>query len=108
MRANAADVGGNNLSVTGGVYNPDGLTVAQVLSTGSGAPIANAGLPGGPGPTTPLGAGAPAAAGPPTPTPGNPASKLPSTLPRHDANGHDANQVGMQTADVAHLEHLWH
>jgi hypothetical protein len=33
MHANAADVGGNNLPITGGTYNPDGLTVAEVLST---------------------------------------------------------------------------
>ena len=33
MHANAADVGGNNLPATGGTYNPDGLTVADVLST---------------------------------------------------------------------------
>lgn len=31
MHANAADVGGNNIPVNGGTYNPDGLTVAQVL-----------------------------------------------------------------------------
>ena len=33
MHANSADVGGNNTPVTGGTYNPDGLTVAEVLST---------------------------------------------------------------------------
>ncbi len=33
MHANAADVGGNNIPTTGGTYNPDGLTVAEVLST---------------------------------------------------------------------------
>jgi hypothetical protein len=33
MHANAADVGGNNAPFTGGFYNTDGLTVAQVLST---------------------------------------------------------------------------
>lgn len=35
---NAADVGGNNIPVTGGTYNPDGLTVADVLSTATPAP----------------------------------------------------------------------
>jgi hypothetical protein len=35
---NAADVGGNNIPVTGGTYNPDGLTVADVLST-AGTPL---------------------------------------------------------------------
>src|SRR5262249_32755808 len=33
MHANSADVGGNNIPVNGGTYNPDGLTVADVLST---------------------------------------------------------------------------
>ncbi|WP_156435029.1 hypothetical protein [Bradyrhizobium lablabi] len=33
MHGNAADVGGNNIPVTGGTYNPDGLTVAEVLGT---------------------------------------------------------------------------
>lgn len=37
---NAADVGGNNIPVTGGTYNPDGLTVADVLSTATPAPAA--------------------------------------------------------------------
>jgi hypothetical protein len=43
MHANSADVGGNNIPITGGVYNPDGLTVADVLSTaGQPAPAAAA------------------------------------------------------------------
>lgn len=33
MHANSADVGGNNVPATGGTYNPDGLTVAEVLGT---------------------------------------------------------------------------
>jgi hypothetical protein len=33
MHANAADVGGNNVPITGGAYNGDGTTVAQVLAT---------------------------------------------------------------------------
>jgi hypothetical protein len=45
---NAADVGGNNIPVTGGTYNPDGLTLADVLSTA----------------TTPLPAAVPVAAAP--------------------------------------------
>jgi hypothetical protein len=36
MHANSADVGGNNVPVTGGTYNADGLTVADVLSTAGG------------------------------------------------------------------------
>ena len=33
MHGNAADVGGNNVPVTGGTYNADGVTVAEVLGT---------------------------------------------------------------------------
>ncbi|ANW06093.1 hypothetical protein LMTR13_34155 [Bradyrhizobium icense] len=33
MHGNAADIGSNNIPVTGGTYNPDGLTVAEVLGT---------------------------------------------------------------------------
>jgi hypothetical protein len=33
---NAADVAGNNIPVTGGTFNADGLTVADVLSTAGG------------------------------------------------------------------------
>src|SRR6185503_2412956 len=37
MHGNAADVGGNNVLVTGGTYNTHGVTVAEVLGT---APVA--------------------------------------------------------------------
>ena len=56
MHANAADVGGNNLPNTGGTYNPDGITVAEVLNsptavaaaaTTTAAAPANAGAAGG-------------------------------------------------------------
>ena len=33
MHANAADVGGNNISINGTTYNTDGLTAAEVLGT---------------------------------------------------------------------------
>lgn len=42
MHANSADVGGNNIPVTGGTYNAGGLTVAEVLSTAVAAPVAMA------------------------------------------------------------------
>jgi hypothetical protein len=42
MHANSADVGGNNVPATGGEYNPDGLTVAEVLGTATPAPAADA------------------------------------------------------------------
>jgi hypothetical protein len=38
---NAADVAGNNIPVLGGHYNPDGLTAAEVLSTGGVTPLAS-------------------------------------------------------------------
>ena len=37
MHANAADVGGHNVPATGGTYNTNGVTVAEVLGT---APVA--------------------------------------------------------------------
>lgn len=40
MHANSADVGGNNIPVTGGTYNPDGLTAAEVLGTPPETPAA--------------------------------------------------------------------
>jgi hypothetical protein len=33
ISGNFADVAGNNIPITGGHYNPDGLTPAEVLST---------------------------------------------------------------------------
>ena len=39
MHGNAADVGGNNVPVTGGTYNTDGVTVTEVLGT---APVVEA------------------------------------------------------------------
>src|SRR3954467_1685229 len=46
MHANSADVGGNNIPVTGGTYNADGLTVADVLSTAAApAPAVAAAAP---------------------------------------------------------------
>jgi hypothetical protein len=38
MHANAADVGGNNVAVSGAAYNADGLTVAEVLGTATAPP----------------------------------------------------------------------
>ncbi len=38
MHANAADVGGNNIPITGGTYNPDGLTYPEVLPQATPAP----------------------------------------------------------------------
>jgi hypothetical protein len=45
MHANAADVGGNNLSVGGTPYNTDGLTPAEVLGAAASDPVAPAAAP---------------------------------------------------------------
>jgi hypothetical protein len=37
MHGNAADIGGSNVPVTGGTYNTDGVTVAEVLGTPAAA-----------------------------------------------------------------------
>jgi hypothetical protein len=69
MHANAADVGGNNLPVTGGTYNADGATVADVLSTATTATATNgagdgaAAAGGGTGAAGGAGAGAGAGTG---------------------------------------------
>lgn len=55
---NAADVAGNNIPITGGHFNPDGLTVAEVLSTAVTAPATAAAEPK---PTPPSGTVADAA-----------------------------------------------
>jgi hypothetical protein len=61
MHANAADVGGNNVPITSGTYNPDGTTVADVLSTALAAAAPNAAPDAAPN-NTPPPAGAPASA----------------------------------------------
>jgi hypothetical protein len=63
MHANAGDVGGNNVPVTGGAYNADGLTAADVLSTATTTPPASG---------TGGDAGGGAGATPPGTTPGDP------------------------------------
>ena len=79
MHANSADVGGNNIPVTGGTYNADGLTVADVLSTaGAPAPAAVAAV-------APAPAAAPTVAAAPTP-----AAAPAATLAATDAGTHDA------------------
>ncbi|WOH64586.1 hypothetical protein [Bradyrhizobium sp. BWA-3-5] len=101
MHANSADVGGNNIPVTGGTYNPDGLTVAEVLST-AGAPAAVA-------------AAAPAAA---APTPAAPAvaaapAAVATTLAATDSGTHDLAPAHVETHDSHfaeighHFHHMW-
>ena len=92
MHANSADVGGNNIPVTGGAYNADGLTVADVLSTA----------------TAPLPAAAPAA--PVAPVAAAPKASAPESASRsHDdapTNDHAAFHHHQMDAHV--LTHLWH
>ena len=96
MHANSADVGGNNTPVTGGTYNPDGLTVADVLSTAAATAAAAA---------TPAANPAPAST-----TPG-PAPA--TTLAALDANTHDVTPATTEihhsdlTDTGHHFHHLW-
>ena len=53
MHANAADVGGNNVSVNGTTYNTDGLTVAEVLGTQTAEPATATTPPASPATTPP-------------------------------------------------------
>jgi hypothetical protein len=92
MHANSADVGGNNVPVTGGTYNPDGLTVAEVLST------AAAPLPA-------VVAAAPAAAGAASGTAATAAAAVP-TAPDHSAD--DFGAAGQHHVEHHHhFEHTW-
>ena len=102
MHANSADVGGNNVPVTGGTYNADGLTVADVLSTATAAPAA------APVPAAP----AAAAAAAPAPAPAAatvPAVSSPATAAA-DNPGHSADDFGGPHHHVEHnhhFEHVW-
>jgi len=96
---NAADVAGNNIPVTGGTFNADGLTVADVLSTAVAAPAvaAAAAAP----------AAAPAAAAEPAAAV---ASAAPAaTLAAADAGTHDVAPTTVEIHhDVAqHFHHMW-
>jgi hypothetical protein len=94
MHANSADVGGNNVPVNGGTYNPDGLTVAEVLSTAG----------------TPVAAATPAAAQPEAPAAPAPAATAPATLAAIDTGTHD---VALTTPEFHHSDeghhfhHMW-
>jgi hypothetical protein len=98
MHANSADVGGNNVPVNGGTYNPDGLTVADVLST-AGAPAAVA-------------AATPAATAPAPAVAAAPAASA-TTLAAADAGTHDhapaAGEIHDPSIEMAHHfhQHMW-
>ncbi|GAU84218.1 hypothetical protein [Bosea sp. BIWAKO-01] len=82
---NAADVGGNNIPITGGHFNPDGLTVAEVLSTAVPAPAT--------------------AATDPKPTPGGTVADAAPTS-SHDHATADVHHAPI--VDTAHhFHHMW-
>jgi hypothetical protein len=91
MHANSADVGGNNTPVTGGAYNPDGLTIEEVLSTASAAPAVVA-APAAQTSTS-------AAAASPQPDPGTHAAGNETTVDPHHSPHHEIFQQ--------QLHHVW-
>jgi len=98
MHGNAADVGGNNIAVTGVAYNADGVTVAEVLGTAATAAVA----------TAATAAAAPAAAAQAAP----PAvSNAPPTAVAAAETAAPAGAVDQQHSampDMAHhFHHLW-
>ena len=94
MHGNAADVGGNNVPVTGGTYNTDGVTVAEVLGTAPAAEIAGRRSRG----TEP----APAHAAAPT------VSVEPVTLATADVTIGVEDHAHSGMPDLAHhLHHTW-
>jgi hypothetical protein len=114
MHANAADVSGNNVPVNGGTYNPDGLTVADVLSTAGTAPAAAvAAAPAAPAAAT---AAAPATAAA-APVAQNVAAATASTSTPASNGGADASHSGANPANdphhfalteiAHHFQHMW-
>lgn len=97
MHANAADVGGNNTPATGGTYNADGATVADVLSTAVAAPAVAAAAPVTPAP-------APAA-------PTAPAAPAVQTVASAPATAADTAAVDAHHSPVPemaqHFHHMW-
>jgi hypothetical protein len=97
MHANAADVGGNNTPATGGTYNADGATVADVLSTAVAAPAVAAAAPVTPAP-------APAA-------PTAPAAPAVQTVASAPATAADTAAVDPHHSPVPemaqHFHHMW-
>lgn len=100
FHANAADVSGNNVPLNGGTYNADGQTVAEALSTATGA------LP--PAPVTPLTPASPAAPVVATNAPANDvgaAGAAGSSDADHGAAGADNQAFAHQHHQ--HFEHMW-
>jgi hypothetical protein len=106
MHGNAADVGGNNLPNTGGTYNADGLTVADVLSTAvpataavAAASPAAATVTAAPAPQTVASAAPPAASAPvATADAGASTAAGQAAVDLHNSHAHDMAQQ---------LHHMW-
>lgn len=97
MHANSADVGGNNIPVTGGTYNPDGLTVADVLSTATAAVAATANAD-----TAQPAATAPTAAATPAAT----TNVAVADTATHDvAPAPEVHEAAIH--EMAHFHHMW-
>jgi len=104
---NAADVAGNNIPITGGDYNADGLTVADVLSTAVAAPAvaAAAAAPAADAAAPAAAAAAPAVAAAP--------AAAAATLAAADAGTHDLAPTPAEVhhsaiADMAQqFHHMW-
>jgi hypothetical protein len=123
--ADAKDVSGNNVPVTGGKYNGNATTITQALSmahstaaTGSG-PASTPGTPAGGQTTTPPTSTPPATGGgsppPPPPSQGSGTPPAPgSTNSGSSSNGSGSNGStgGESTASDHHhhhsFEHVWH
>jgi len=103
MHANSADVGGNNIPVTGGSYNADGLTVADVLSTAVAAPAAAPAAPVAQAPTLPAPSMAASLATPPA-APAEPASHSGAD----DAAQGEHVAFHQHQMDTHVFAHLWH
>ncbi len=97
FHANAMDVGGNNVPLNGGTYNPDGTTVADALSTATGP------LP--PPPVTPLTPASPAASpAVAADAPASPATILAGAADSASTDDHS----GQAAAGPQHSDHHQH
>jgi hypothetical protein len=115
MHANAADVSGNNVPVNGGTYNPDGLTVADVLSTAGTAPAAAVAAAPAAAPAAATAAAPVAQAAAPvaqnvaatTAGTGTPASNGGADASHSDANpAIDPHHIAL-TEMAHHFQHMW-
>jgi hypothetical protein len=109
MHANSADVGGNNVPVTGGTYNADGLTVTDVLSTAVAAtPVASTATPAATPVATALAPAAPVAVTTAAPATAASNSSAPANADQadHSANAVDAHHPSF--GEMAHhFVHMW-